>query len=83
MTEDRTDPARARLTAGCRVAGALDARAVPSSEVLEKLAAPAPSSAGVIDAVTTVVHSGSAAQSEFSSPAPQERRAAVPNASWA
>ncbi|MEU1728557.1 hypothetical protein [Nonomuraea sp. NPDC005692] len=51
-----------------RAAGALDARAVLSPKVLEQLAAPAPSSAGVIDAVTTVVHSGSAAQTEFSIP---------------
>ncbi|MFI7422971.1 hypothetical protein [Nonomuraea sp. NPDC049684] len=49
-----------------RLAGILDARAVLSPEVLGRLAAPAPSSGGVIDEVATVVHSGSAAQTEFS-----------------
>ncbi|MEU8326437.1 hypothetical protein AB0C33_49425 [Nonomuraea sp. NPDC048881] len=52
-----------------RLAGALDARAVLSPEVLDRLAAPAPSSGGVIDEVTTVVHAGSAAQTELSTPA--------------
>ncbi|MEV3987081.1 hypothetical protein [Nonomuraea sp. NPDC049758] len=52
-----------------RLAGALDARAVLSPEVLERLAAPAPSSGGVIDEVTTVVHAGSAAQTQLSAPA--------------
>jgi hypothetical protein len=53
-----------------RLLGALDARAVLSPKVLQRLAASAPSSGGVIDAVATVVHSGSAAQAEFSIPAP-------------
>lgn len=53
-----------------RLLGALDARAVLSPKVLQKLAAPAPSSGGIIDAVATVVHSGSAAQAEFSILAP-------------
>jgi hypothetical protein len=52
-----------------RLLGALDARAVLLPKVLQRLAAPAPSSGGVIDAVATVVHSGSAAQVEFSIPA--------------
>ncbi|WP_162641148.1 hypothetical protein [Streptosporangium sp. 'caverna'] len=51
-----------------RLLGGLDARAVLSPEVLQRLAAPAPSSGGVIDAVATVVHSGRAAQAEFSIP---------------
>ncbi|MGW4412566.1 hypothetical protein ACWEJ6_51845 [Nonomuraea sp. NPDC004702] len=37
--------------------------------MLERLAAPAPSSGGVIDEVTTVVHAGSAAQTELTTPA--------------
>ncbi|MER6577412.1 hypothetical protein [Nonomuraea sp. NPDC001023] len=53
-----------------RMAGVLGARTVLSPEVLNKLAAPAPSSGGVIDGVATVVHAGSAAQTEFSIPAP-------------
>lgn len=53
-----------------RLLGTLDARAVLSPKVLQRLAAPAPSSGGVIDAVATVVHSGSAAQAEFSILAP-------------
>lgn len=52
-----------------RLLGGLDARAVLLPQVLQKLAAPAPSSGEVIDAVATVVHSGSAAQAEFSIPA--------------
>ncbi|NUR86326.1 MAG: hypothetical protein HOY71_19765 [Nonomuraea sp.] len=53
-----------------RLAGTLDARAVLTPEVLRKLAAPAPSSGEVIDGVATVVHIGSAAQSDFSVSAP-------------
>ncbi|WP_179281881.1 hypothetical protein [Streptosporangium subroseum] len=52
-----------------RLLGALDARAVLSPKVLQRLTAPAPSSGGVIDAVATVVHSGSASHAEFSIPA--------------
>ncbi len=59
-----------RCGMAARLLGTLDARAVLSPKVLQRLAAPAPSSAGVIDAVATVVHSGSAAQAEFSIPAP-------------
>ncbi|WP_146178126.1 hypothetical protein [Nonomuraea fuscirosea] len=53
-----------------RAVGSLDLRAILSPEVLRKLTAPAPSPGEVIDGVGTVVHAGSAAQSEFSGPAP-------------
>lgn len=51
-----------------RLLGTLDVRAVLSPKVLQRLAAPAPSSGGVIGEVATVVHSGSASQAEFSIP---------------
>ncbi|MET8991022.1 hypothetical protein ABZW49_36705 [Nonomuraea wenchangensis] len=53
-----------------RLAGSLDMRTILSPQVLRKLAAPAPSSGEVIDAVDTVVHAGSASQAEFAVQAP-------------
>ncbi|GAA1662567.1 hypothetical protein GCM10009733_070220 [Nonomuraea maheshkhaliensis] len=53
-----------------RAVGSLDLRAILSPEVLRKLTAPAPSPGEVIDGVSTVLHTGSAAQSEFSGRAP-------------
>ncbi|MEU4511074.1 hypothetical protein AB0G05_16405 [Nonomuraea wenchangensis] len=60
--------------AGCgaaaRLVGNLDVRTVLSPRVLRKLAAPAPSGGEVVDAVDTVVHAGSASQTEFAVQAP-------------
>ncbi|MEV5890242.1 hypothetical protein [Nonomuraea fuscirosea] len=53
-----------------RAVGSLDLRAILSPKVLLKLTAPASSPGEVIDGVATVVHAGSAAQSEFQRQAP-------------
>ncbi|MEU6726948.1 hypothetical protein ABZ917_24875 [Nonomuraea wenchangensis] len=56
--------------AAARLAGNLDMRTILSPQALRRLAAPAPSSGEVIDGVDTVVHAGSAPQTEFSVQAP-------------
>ncbi|MEU8356996.1 hypothetical protein AB0C27_13370 [Nonomuraea sp. NPDC048882] len=56
--------------AAARAVGSLDLRAILSPEVLRKLTAPASSPEEVIDGVATVLHAGSAPQSEFGGQGP-------------